>query len=167
MPFSENFLNGLKTKSQEFQNEFFGVMDMLYSYLENEEEIQEFQQMIEESITYYGEDNFLWWQKTDIGGTMTAERGEEYLNELYETLTELFTNECTPNDDGTYKVQNGSLIVPEIIIGIRFPKEAISMETAEALYDLIVQYRPNNLPSLTVINNPNAEYASFCIVMMK
>nr|QGT51061.1 hypothetical protein Firmicute1046_1370 [uncultured Firmicutes bacterium] len=167
MAFSKNFLNGLETKSQEFQNEFFGVMDMLYSYLENDEEIQEFQQMIEESITYYGKGNLLWWQKTDIGGDMTPERGKEYLSELHKKLVELFVYECTPNDDGTYEPQNGSLEATEIIIGAHFPEEIMSYEVAEELYSVIEQYRPDDPPSLTVINNSNAEYASFCIVMMK
>lgn len=162
MAFSEKFLKGLMAKSREFQDQFFKIMDILYDYLENDDEkIREFQQFIEDEISYYGKGNQLWWQESQICGAMTPQRREEYLNELYEKLDELFAGERELGAEyGMYTATN-------IIIAAKFPAGTITEDVLQALNFLIYQNRPDNPPELTVISSDKAENASFCIVTMK
>lgn len=167
MAFSEHFLDGLATKSEGFQNEFFGIMDMLYSYLEyDDEKVQKLEKIIEEEVSYYEKGNILWWGGSDIGGELDSTRSEEYFNELCERLAKEFVYERTPNDDGEFELANGTIVASNIIIATEFPEEAMTEEAIDKLEFLIYLNRLNNPPRVTIINNPNAEYASYRIVTM-
>lgn len=173
MAFSEHFLNGLATKSQGFQDAFFETMDKIYGYLEGDK-IQEFQQMIEDEISYYGKGNLLWNCGSIIGGEMDPKRSEEYFNELYGDLLFLFNEERFPYADilelcGEKRCsdENPMLTASHIIIATAFPREVWTEEAKRNLTFLTCMYRMPNLPKMPLINNPNADCASYFIVTMR
>lgn len=170
MAFSEHFLDGLATKSEGFQNEFFGIMNMLYFYLEyDDEKVQELDKMIEKEISYYGKGNILWWLRS---GNSDVERSEECLGKLYKQLANEFATENFFHGNGEDDLGNGILIASNIIIATTFPEEVMTEEEIRQLYLLVYTSRcmdaPDNPPPrVTIINNPNAEDASYCIVTMR
>ena len=71
--FSDAFLEGLKTKSDNFQNKFFGIIDDVCSYFGEEEEQRDFQQYIESNHSFAKPGNILYSGKKYFGGNPSAE----------------------------------------------------------------------------------------------
>lgn len=57
--FSDEFIQGLNTKSESFREKFFSIIDKVCSYLETEDEIRNFQGYIEDNHTYDAPGNIL------------------------------------------------------------------------------------------------------------
>lgn len=66
--FSKQFLDGLKSKSENFQNKFFQIMDDIGRYLDTEEEREEFQKYIEANHSYDKPGNTLYSSEVYFGG---------------------------------------------------------------------------------------------------
>lgn len=69
--FSEQFLSGLQSKSKDFQNKFYEIVDGICEYLDTEEEKQGFQKYIEENHSYNKPGNMLYSSKLIICGEQT------------------------------------------------------------------------------------------------
>lgn len=79
--FSRDFLHGLETKSENFQNNFYGIIDKICSYLDSDEEKQEFQKYIEQHHSYDKPDNMLYSFGTIFGGEQSD--CEEFKKEIH------------------------------------------------------------------------------------
>ena len=75
--FSKQFLDGLQTKSENFQNKFFEIIDDICGYLDAEEEKREFQQYIEANHIYDKPGNTLYSSQVYMGGKEEIEKLKE------------------------------------------------------------------------------------------
>ena len=90
MAFSDEFLMGLATKSDGFQQRFLSIMEKFYSLFDyNEKDVDDFQNDIEECFSYYEQGNQLYWRGGYVGGEPSLDRKDEYMEELVSTLTGL------------------------------------------------------------------------------
>lgn len=65
--FPAQFLQGLQTKSESFQNKFFEIADDICVYFDTEEERRDFQNYIAENHTFCNPGNILFSNKLHIG----------------------------------------------------------------------------------------------------
>ena len=124
--FSSDFLNGLETKSENFQNNFYGIIDKICSYLDSDEEKQEFQKYIEQNHSYDKPGNMLYSCGTFFGGQQSDP--EELKKEIHSFLLELF-------DD--YAAADAITVVPHIIVCVSAADGLISDEDTEFLRNLL------------------------------
>ena len=74
--FSKSFLQGLSTKSENFQNKFFEIINDICEYFDTDEEKAEFQKYIEENHSYDKPGNVLYSSKLVFCGRQTKEFDE-------------------------------------------------------------------------------------------
>ena len=86
--FSKEFLDGLHTKSKNFQNKFFEIIDDVSEYLETEEKKREFQKFIEENHSYDKPGNLMYSSKVYFGDGQGDV--EKFKKELHFRLLKLF-----------------------------------------------------------------------------
>lgn len=67
--FSDTFIAGLQTKSPNFQNKFFDIIDTVGEFLDTEHEKQMFQKLIEENHSYERPGNTLYSTQAIFCGT--------------------------------------------------------------------------------------------------
>lgn len=145
MAFSDEFLMGLATKSDGFQQQFWGIMDKFYSFFDyNEDDIDIFQNDIEESLSYDKPGNQLFWRGGYVGGEPSLDRKDEYMEELISTLTELF------REDRDWDGENGMYTATHIFIAVRCPKGVITRTEVDQLDLLLTLERPVDTPELMV-----------------
>lgn len=124
--FSRDFLNGLETKSENFQNNFYGIIDKICSYLDSDEEKQEFQKYIEQHHSYDKPGNMLYSFGTIFGGEQSD--CEEFKKEIHSLLLGLF-------DD--YVAADAVTVVPHIIVCVSAADGLISDEDMEFIRNLL------------------------------
>ena len=137
MAFSDEFLMGLATKSDGFQQQFFGIMEKFFSFFDyNEDDVDAFQNDIEECFSYYEQGNQLFWRGGYVGGEPSLDRKDEYMEELISTLTELF------QEDRDWDGENGMYTATHIIIAVRCPKGVMTETEVDQLNFLLTLERP-------------------------
>lgn len=124
--FSRDFLDGLETKSENFQNNFYGIIDKICSYLDSDEEKQEFQKYIEQNHSYDKPGNMLYSCGTFFGGQQSD--SEELKKEIHSFLLELF-------DD--YAAADAVTVVPHIIVCVSAADGLISDVDMEFIRNLL------------------------------
>ena len=158
--FSEEFLTGLRTKSENFQNKFYEIIDDICKYFDTEEEKEEFQKYIEENHSYDKPGNVLFSTWQQICGNCTAEELREKINFF---LLGLF--------DG-FESADAITTVPHIIVCISAPEGYFSEEDTKFLRNLLSFERLcRKCPPVTVttILNDDTENrgTSCCVVALK
>ena len=98
MAFSISFIEGLETKSNHFQAEFYGIMEEIYKYFDTQEEINDFQKYYESQISYKNPGNQLYYVSGSCGGSPSQARKQEYIEQLQEEILGLF------QDDRDFKI---------------------------------------------------------------
>ena len=111
--FSQQFLDGLQTKSEGFQGAFYNIINEVCGYLENEDEKKHFQQQIEKMHSYDKPGNILHSTTRIMGGKYTQERFEEVKEKIHMYLFGLF-------DD--YSAGDVMVEVSHIIVCISAPQ---------------------------------------------
>ena len=161
MAFSESFIAGLKTKSDGFQRKFYGLMDALYEYCDNEKEIDEFQDYFESQITYENSGNQIYSLGRVCGGEPTSNRKQEYFKLLFYAVTDLFQED---RDYGT----TGALTATHFYIGIRAPEGYDDNREKGLLQVVFDMMRPLDPPEVMFIeSNENVVCFEYLIAVMK
>ena len=121
--FSNNFLDGLKTKSENFQNKFYEMVDNVCKYIKTEEEKKEIQKNIEANYSldiFYA--NKIHWDSNTVTKKIEVEL-HDFLLEFYKYL----------NSDEVMKSE------PLIFACLSAPDEyLLSDETAPALEEIVI-----------------------------
>ena len=86
--FSAQFLSGLQTKSENFRNKFFEIMDDICEYMNTEDEKREFQQYIEANHSYDKPGNTLYSSQMYLESS--CDDVEELRKQLHFHLLSLF-----------------------------------------------------------------------------
>ena len=88
--FSEKFIDGLKTKSQVFQDEFWSIMNGIKRYIDDENELKEFHKYIEENHEYGNPGNVLYYIEGFFGGEYAENEFEKLRNEFNMVMLDMF-----------------------------------------------------------------------------
>lgn len=161
MAFSESFIAGLRTKSEGFQQKFYGLMDALYEYCDNEKEIDEFQDYFESQISYENPGNQIYSLGGVCGGTPTDDRKQEYFKVLFDAVTDLF------QEDLNYGT-TGALAATHFFIGIRAPEGMIDEPKKGLLQIVFDMMRSFDPPEVIFIeSNKNVVCFEYLIAVMK
>ena len=140
MAFSENFISGLETKSQGFQNKFYGIIEWFHQFFEyDEEKIKEFDSYIESRISYHAKGNLLYDVQFIIGGKIDADEKQEYFLTMMEQFKELFL----------FSEDNGINIATNIIMTINLP-ESISKDMITLIEMTVRTLKPESTPALKI-----------------
>lgn len=126
--FSEQFLEGLQTKSEGFQRAFYDIIDEVCTYFDNEDEKIQFQQQIETMHSYDKPGNVLHSTTKIMGGRYTQERFEELKEKIQFYLFGLF------DDFSTCEVV---VEVPHIIVCIAAPQGCFLDEDLKLIQNLL------------------------------
>ena len=147
--FTSEFLNGLATKSQNFQNKFHEIMDDICAYIDAEPEKQGFLHNIEETHSYDKPGNMLYSSMVQFCGKRRD--GEELKQEINFFLLGLF-------DD--FDAEEAVTTVPHIIICVSAPSELINEKDMRFFHSLIAferLCRGNLIESVTTVLSHNTE----------
>ena len=124
--FSNRFLDGLHTKSQNFQNKFFEIVDEICAYLDDDEQKKDFQGYIEENHAYDKPGNILFSTKKIMCGQDKS--FEEIKKNVHFQLLGLF-------DD--FEAEDVIMEVPHIIVCVSAPDDCFSDEDVKFVENLI------------------------------
>lgn len=164
MAFSDDFLIGLATKSDGFQQEFFSIMDSFYGFLEyDEEKVNAFQAYIEENFSYYEPGNLLSCRGAFVGGEATLERKDEYINEIISAIFELF------QEERDYESENGMYLATHFIIAVNCPEGMMTKEEIAKIHLAFFLERQQDMPKIEVIAcTPKEDYCfEYFMAIMK
>ena len=126
--FSKRFTDGLKTKSEGFQRAFYGIIDEVCSYIDDEDEKIQFQQQIENMHSYDKPGNVMHSTTKVMGGVYTEERFEELKEKIHFYLFSLF-------DD--FSAGEVMVEVPHIIVCIAAPQGCFADEDLKFIQNLL------------------------------
>ena len=124
--FSQKFLDGLHTKSENFQNKFFEIIDDICKYLDNEEQKQEFQNYIEQNHSYAKPGNFLFSTQVIMCGK--HDDFEKLKERIHFELLGLF-------DD--FEAEEAITTVPHVIVCVSAPDGCFSDKDIKFVENLI------------------------------
>ena len=114
--FSDKFLTGLKSKSENFQNEFFYVVDRL---CQDSGDDQFIQAMIEQELSYDHPGNLINYSEQIWGGEPQCRTEKEWVQKICETVHDLFEEE----EWGEY---HGLDIATHLFISVHLPEDVFS-----------------------------------------
>ena len=146
--FSVNFVEGLKTKSENFQKKFYSMTDDICSYFDEEGEKQDFQKYIEENHSFAKPGNMLYSCRKYICGNPSADELKETIHHYLLWLFDSF--------------ESAEVIskVPHIIVCISAPKNTLNdddMTFIEKLLSFERLCRSCSPVGVTTILNDNTE----------
>lgn len=121
--FSNEFLEGLQTKSEGFQNKFYEIIDNINGYIVGEEKKKEFQELIEKKHSYSSTGNILYSTKKHISNFSSPEEVDKKIHSFVMNLFNSF-------DAGEIISQ-----VPHIIVCVSAPEshyDSFDLEVLEA-----------------------------------
>lgn len=154
--FSNVFLDGLKTKSENFQNKFYSIIDDICDYLDEEDEKRDFQQYIEANHSYDKPGNILYSSLKYICGNPSI---EELKTDIHHHLLWLFDS---------LEAAEVILSVPHIIVCVSAPKNSLSDEDMSFIEKLLSFERINRGYSpvgvTTILNNNTENRTTSCYV---
>lgn len=155
--FSDDFLNGLKTKSENFQNKFFGIIDDICSYFDEDDEKQSFQQYIEANHSYANPGNILYSSKKYFGGNPGA---EELKEDIHHHLLWLFDS---------FESAEAMAEVPHIIVCVSAPENTITVSDMAFIEKLLSFERIcrgcSPVGVTTILNDNNEKRTTSCYVV--
>ena len=147
--FTSEFLNGLATKSQIFQNKFHEIMDDICDYIDTESEKREFLQGIESKHSYDKPGNMLYSTKTQYCGKHhDSEELKERISFFLLRLFDAFESEEAVNT------------VPHIVICVSAASDVISEKDMKFFKSLIAferLYRGSLIESVTTVLSRDTE----------
>ena len=154
--FSNDFFDGLKTKSENFQNKFFGIIDDICTYFDEEDEKIDFQQYIESNHSYKNPGNILYSSKKYFGGSPSL---QELKEKIHHYLLWLFDS---------FESADAMAEVPHIIVCISAPENALDDEDMSFIEKLLSFERicRGCLPVgvTTILNNNTEKRTTSCYV---
>lgn len=125
--FSPEFIEGLETKSDGFQMEFYGIIDAINYYLDDEEDEKDFHQYIEEHHSFSKPGNILYHSKKIFGGTYREDEYETLKEKVHHFLLGLFDN---------FSASTAMVQVPHLIVCISAPDGCFEDEDADFIEKL-------------------------------
>lgn len=123
--FSEQFTEGLRTKSEGFQDKFFEITDEICGFIDEEDKKRDFQKYIEKNHSFNKPGNILYSSKAFFGGKPGTEKLTE---KMQKHILRIF------DDSGAGEAMEE---VPHIIICVRTSDEDFSEEEMELLKNTI------------------------------
>lgn len=126
--FSPEFIEGLETKSEGFQNKFYEIIDEIGIYLDDIEDEMDFQGYIEENHSFSKPGNILYSTKRVFGGTYEEREYEELKGKVHHFLLSLFDS---------YSASEAFLEVPHIIVCISAPEDCFKDEDMRFVENLL------------------------------
>ncbi len=156
--FSQEFLQGLLTKSEGFQNKFFEIIDGICEYFDTEDEKADFQKYIEENHAYHKPGNVLFSSKVQFCGKQ-AKEFEALKEKIHFHLLSLFDN---------IEASDAMTEVPHIIVCISAPEGCFNDSDVESIRSLISFERicRGFLPAAvtTIANDTGNDRGTSCFV---
>ena len=156
--FSKPFLQGLSTKSENFQNKFFEIIDDICEYFDTDEEKNEFQTYIEENHSYDKPGNVLYSSKVLFCGQQTQDF-DELKQKIHFHLLSLFDS---------FDASDAMTEVPHIIVCLSAPDGCFGDSDIEFIRSLISFERVCRgfLPAAvtTIANNTDNDRGTSCYV---
>ena len=153
--FSKHFTDGLQTKSRNFQNKFYEIVDEVGKHLETEDEKREFQKYIEENHAYDKPGNILYSARTYFCGRQSDI--EKMKEKLHFHLLGLFDS---------FEAEDAMVEVPHIIVCVSTANKVFAESDMNFLKCIINFERlcRGHLPALvtTVLNT--SESGTSCFV---
>ena len=147
--FSDDFLKGLRTKSERFQNKFFEMIDGICDYFDSEEEKRDFQQYIAESHSFSQPGNMLYSGAKCFGGTLSAEELKEKTSHHPFWLFDSF------------EAEEAMTQVPHIILCVSAPKNTFTDDDMAYFRKLLACERLSRgcapVGATTILNNNTEE----------
>lgn len=125
--FTAQFMEGLTTKSEGFQNKFFEIIDDICDYFDDEDEKMDFQKYIEENHSFDKPGNILYSTKTIFCGKHKADEHDELCEKIHHFLLSIF-------DAGGGEA---FLEVPHIIVCISVPDNCLTDKDVGFIRNLI------------------------------
>lgn len=157
--FSDEFLSGLRTKSDGFQNEFEEIISDIDEYFDSEEEKKEFHEYIGREHSFHQSGNMLFSSKMLLCGKHTKNEHDKLCEKIQHFLFGLF--------DGT-ESDEAMLKAPHIIIAVSMPEDTFTEEDMNFLKNIISFERLSNgyLPAgiTTISNDTSNGRAASCFV---
>ena len=157
--FSEEFLEGLATKSQGFQEKFASIMSDIDYFFDEEEEIEDFRKYFESEISYAEPGNMLYSAKVIFGHGVAEE--EDRLP-LGQEIIQWFFKQFAVDDDAFEDASH-------FFIAIRCKKEDFTDEDEFLLRTLISMKRQGDEPEVVMILNEQKDdiYATCFMAAMR
>ena len=156
--FSDKFLTGLKSKSENFQNEFFYVVDRL---CQDSGDDQFIQAMIEQELSYNHPGNLINYSEQIWGGEPQCRTEKEWVQKICETVHDLFEEE----EWGEY---HGLDIATHLFISVHLPEDVFSDAARQMVQNFTMMQRLENPPFVYVVRaseNTGAGCECFVAVM--
>lgn len=154
--FSDDFLKGLQTKSERFQNKFFEMMDGICAYFDSEEEKKDFQLYIEENHSFAQPGNMLYSGGKCFGGNLSA---EELTAKISHYLFWLFDS---------FEAEEAMTQVPHIILCVSVPKNTFTDDDMAYFRKLLSYERLSRgcspVGATTILNSNTDERHTGCFV---
>ena len=124
--FSRKFLDGIETKSENFQNKFFEIIDDIGNYLDTEDEKKDFQKYIEENHSYDKPGNLLYSSQTYFCGKQ--DDVEELKEKIHFHLLSLFDS---------FESDDVMVEVPHIIVCLSTSNKSFTDKDMDFLKSII------------------------------
>lgn len=153
--FSEHFTDGLRTKSQNFQNKFYEIVDEVAKHMATEDERREFQKYIEENHSYDKPGNILFSSRTYFCGKQSDV--EKLKEKIHVHLLSLFDS---------FEAEDAMVEVPHIIVCISTANTAFAEADMNFLKSIINFERicRGQLPALITTVLGASEAGTSCFV---
>lgn len=156
--FSDEFLAGLRSKSENFQNEFFYVVDRL---CQDSGDNQFIQGMIEQELSYEQPGNLINYSEQMWGDAPQNHTEKEWVQKVCGAVRELFEAE----EWGEY---HGLDIATHLFISVHLPENVFSDSARQMVQIFTMMQRPEDPPFVYVIRaaeNTGAGCECFIAVM--
>lgn len=154
--FSEQFLNGLETKSMPFQNKFWVIMDKLACFFnkEDEEERIQFFSYIESQLSYDKPGNMMYC--AEVITCASVEDEESFSMNVINDILDAFDDED--------EVGQAMQMATHYFLGVRCPEDLFNETHLQAL-KLMMKFKryDHKMPDILMISNTSHEdYADGC-----
>ena len=156
--FTKDFLEGLYSKSSNFQNKFWSIIEDIDSYFgyDDEDAKKEFYEYFSNSISYTGKGNLLYTESLIVCGDINS--GEPFFSKVMTFVEKQFS--YFYREDAADAMNDAT----HIIICVRCPEENVPKNADTWLRILVEELSENTPQVITILNTPEENQTNGCLI---